>query len=174
VEGESQIPQAAGQVRRVWLEPDNAPAYPPVIQALLAADMIIIGPGSLYTSLLPNLLVHDLLQAIQSSRALKIFVTNITTQIGETEMYTSGDHIRVLEEQAGCELVDVIISNSWYDADFGSEGQWVRTDEAVEHDRRQYVSDLADHHQPDHHDAVKLAQTLMDIYYERTGPVQTE
>ena len=174
VEGESQIPRAAGRVRRVWLEPDNASAYPPVIQAVLAADMIVIGPGSLYTSLLPNILVRDLLQAIQSSRALKIFVSNIATQPGETDLYTSGDHIRSLEEQVGSDLVDVIICNSWYDADFGNGVQWVRTDEALERDPRLYLSDLADHRQPEHHDAVKLAQVLMDIYNERTGPVIQE
>ena len=89
VEGESQIPKAAGHVRRVWLEPNDASAYPPVIQAVLAADMIVIGPGSLYTSILPNILVRDLLEAIHSSRAVKMFVTNIATQPGETEKYTS-------------------------------------------------------------------------------------
>lgn len=174
VEGESQIPRAAGRVRRVWLEPDNASAYPPVIQAVLAADMIVIGPGSLYTSLLPNILVRDLLQAIQSSRALKIFISNVATQPGETDLYTSGDHIRSLEEQVGSDLVDVIICNSWYDADFGNGVQWVRTDETLERDPRLYLSDLADHRQPEHHDAVKLAQVLMDIYNERTGPVIQE
>jgi uncharacterized cofD-like protein len=174
VEGESQIPRTAGRVRRVWLEPDNASAYPPVIQAVLAADMIVIGPGSLYTSILPNILVGDLLEAIRSSRALKIFVSNIATQPGETDKYTSGDHIRSLEELAGSDLVDVIICNSWYDAKFENGAQWVRVDEALERDPRLYLSNLADPEQPEHHDAVKLAQVLMDLYNERTGPVVKE
>ena len=174
VEGESQIPRTAGRVRRVWLEPDNASAYPPVIQAVLAADMIVIGPGSLYTSILPNILVSDLLEAIRSSRALKIFVSNITTQQGETDMYTTGDHIRSIEELAGSELVDVIICNSWYDANFDNGMQWVRVDESLERDPRLYLSDLADHQRPEYHDAVKLAQVLMDLYNERTGPVVKE
>ena len=174
VEGESQIPRTAGRVRRVWLEPDNASAYPPVIQAVLAADMIVIGPGSLYTSILPNILVSDLLEAIRSSRALKIFVSNITTQQGETDMYTTGDHIRSIEELAGSELVDVIICNSWYDANFDNGIQWVRVDESLERDPRLYLSDLADHQRPEYHDAVKLAQVLMDLYNERTGPVVKE
>jgi uncharacterized cofD-like protein len=174
VEGESQIPRTAGRVRRVWLEPDNASAFPPVIQAVLAADMIVIGPGSLYTSILPNILVSDLLEAIRSSRALKIFVSNTTTQQGETDMYTSGDHLHSIEKLAGSELVDVIICNSWYDANFDNGMQWVRVDESLERDPRLYLSDLADHLQPEHHDAVKLAQVLMDLYYERTGPVVKE
>ncbi len=172
--GESQIPTTSGRIRRVWLEPDNADAYPPVIQALLAADMIIIGPGSLYTSILPNILVKDLQAAIKSSRALKIFVSNVTTQRGETDLYTTGDHIRSLEELVGCELVDIIVCNSWYDATFKNSVQWVRVDDALQRDPRLYLSNLADPDQPEHHDAVKLAQVLMDLYNERTGPIQKE
>ena len=174
VEGESQIPQAAGRVRRVWLEPDNPSAFPPVIQAVLAADMIIIGPGSLYTSLLPNLLVSDLLEAIRASRGLKIFISNVTTQPGETDMYTAGDHIRTLERLVGSELVNIIISNSWYDSALENGMQWVRVDEALERDSRLYMSDLADHRQPRHHDSVRLAHAVMDLYNERTGPMIKE
>ena len=174
VEGESQIPRAAGRVNRVWLEPDNPSAFPPVIQAVLAADMIVIGPGSLYTSILPNFMVGDLLEAIRSSRALKIFIANIATQLGETDLYSSGDHIRTLEELVGSELVDVIVCNSWYDKILENGKQWVRVDEALERDSRLYLSDLADRLQPGNHDAVKLAQVLMDLYNERTGPIVKE
>lgn len=174
VEGESKIPMAAGRVRRIWLEPDNASAFPPVIQAVLAADMIIIGPGSLYTSILPNLLVGDLLEAIRSSRALKLFVSNTTTQPGETDLYSSGDHVRSLEELAGPGLVELIVCNSWYDKKLDKGIQWVKVDEKLESDPRLYCSDLADHRQPDHHDAVKLASVLMDLYNERTGPLNKD
>jgi len=174
VEGESYIPKAAGRVRRVWLEPDHVSAFPPVIQAVLAADMIVIGPGSLYTSILPNLLVGNLLEAIRSSRALKIFISNIATQQGETDMFTCGDHIRAVEELVGSELVDVIICNTWYDKKLENGMQWVRVDEALKRDSRLYLSALADHRQPEHHDAEKLAQVLMDLYNERTGPIVKE
>jgi uncharacterized cofD-like protein len=174
VEGESQIPMASGKVRRIWLEPDNASAFPPVIQAILAADMIIIGPGSLYTSILPNLLVGDLLEAIRSSRALKLFVSNTTTQPGETDMYSSGDHIRSMEELAGPGLVEVIVCNSWYDKKLEKGIQWVKVDSKLESNPRLYCSDLADHRQPDHHDAIKLAEVLMDLYNERTGPLNKD
>jgi uncharacterized cofD-like protein len=169
--GESQIPQTIGRIRRVWLEPDNASAFPPSIQAILASDLIVIGPGSLYTSVLPNILVPDLLAAIRSSRALKIFISNVATQLGETDQYSSGDHIRALEGMVGSELVDVIICNSWYDAKLEQGSQWVKLDAAIESDARLYLSDLADHQQPGHHDAEKLAQVLMDLYNERTGPI---
>jgi uncharacterized cofD-like protein len=174
VEGESQIPKAAGRVRRVWLEPNDAPAYPPVIQAVLGADMIVIGPGSLYTSILPNLLVRDILEAIHSSRAVKMFVTNIATQPGETEKYTSSDHIHALEDLIGFKLVDVIVCNSCYDGTFEGKTQWVRVDESENRDPRVYFTELVDHDNLVHHDAVKLAQTLMALYNERTGPLTKE
>jgi uncharacterized cofD-like protein len=172
VEGESQIPRTAGRVRRVWLEPNDASAYPPVIQAILAADLIVIGPGSLYTSILPNLLVRDLLDAIHSSRALKIFVTNIATQPGETESYSSSDHIRALEDLINFELVDVIVCNSCYDGELERDIQWVRVDDGERSDPRIYSTDLLDRRNSLHHDALKLAETLMAIYNERTGPLE--
>jgi uncharacterized cofD-like protein len=174
VEGESQIPKAAGRVRRVWLEPNDASAYPPVIQAVLGADMIVIGPGSLYTSILPNILVRDLLEAIHSSRAVKLFVTNIATQPGETEEYTSSDHIHALEDLIGFELVDVIVCNSCYDGELDRKVQWVRIDESVARDSRLYCTDLVDRGNLVRHDANRLAQTLMALYNERTGPLTKE
>jgi uncharacterized cofD-like protein len=174
VEGESQIPKVAGLVRRVWLEPNDASAYPPVIQAVLGADMIIIGPGSLYTSILPNILVRDLLEAIHSSRAVKMFVTNIATQPGETENYNSSDHILALEDLVGFQLVDVIVCNSCYDVAFEGKVQWVRIDEGERRDPRVYSTELVDRSNLVHHDAAKLAQTLMDLYNERTGPLTKE
>jgi uncharacterized cofD-like protein len=171
VEGESQIPRVAGRIRRVWLEPNDAPAFPPVIQAILSADMLIVGPGSLYTSILPNLLVRDLLEAIRVCKALKIFVTNIATQPGETETYTTSDHVRSVEEVIGSGTFDVIVCNSWYDTEFNGSEQWVRVDDEILQEPRLYQADLADHREPIHHDSVRLAQALIDLYNERTGPL---
>lgn len=171
VQGESHIPKISGRVRRVWLEPNDAPAFPPVIQALLNADLILVGPGSLYTSLLPNLLVHDLMEALRASRALKIFICNIATQVGETDSYSCYDHVRALEEHVGEDLFDIVICNDNYEARLGGDSQWVLADPASRRDRRLYTADLVDVEQPWRHDSVKLAQVLMDLYYERTGPL---
>lgn len=171
VEGESQIPKTAGRVRRVWLEPNDASAFPPVIQSILSADMVVVGPGSLYTSILPNLLVRDVLEAIRVCKALKVFIANISTQPGETEAYSTSDHVRSVEEVIGADIFDVIVCNSWYDSEFGGTAQWVRMDTIMLHDPRLYQADLADHREPFHHDAVKLAQSLIDLYNERTGPL---
>lgn len=171
VEGESQIPMVSGRVRRVWLEPNDAPAFPPVIQALLNADMILVGPGSLYTSLLPNLLVQDLLAALRASQALKIFISNIATQAGETDAYSCYDHVRAMEEHIGEDLFDIVLCNDTYDASPGESVQWVKADQRSRSDARLYTANLVDYEQPWRHDTAKLAQVLMDLYYERTGPL---
>ena len=171
VEGESKIPEMAGKVRRVWLEPDNASAFPPVIQALLGAEVIVVGPGSLYTSILPNLLVQDLLAALDISRAVKIYVCNIATQPGETDSFTCYDHVRALESHIGGDLFDVILCNDNYTGAI-NDSQWVRADEKTLADSRTYTADLQDVSHPWRHDSVKLAQTIMNIFAERTGELE--
>lgn len=171
VEGESNIPEIAGHVRRVWLEPNDAPAFPPVIKAVLNADMIVIGPGSLYTSLLPNLLVHDVMAAVQSSRAFKVFVCNIATQPGETQTFSCYDHVRTLEEYVGEDLFDVVLCNDNYAGNLTESTEWVQADERSRSDVRLYTADLVDYEQSWRHDPTRLAQVLMDLFYERTGPL---
>lgn len=171
VEGESKIPRAEGTVSRVWLEPNDASAFPPVLQAILAAEMIVIGPGSLYTSILPNLLVRDLADAIRVSKAIKIFVANLTTQPGETGSYSCSDHLQPVEEILGNGVLDVIVCNSWYDTPLGSDAHWVKVDDGIIADRRLYQANLVDPVQTLHHDAGKLAQVLLDLLFERTGPL---
>lgn len=171
VEGESKIPAMAGRVRRVWLEPDDPPVFPPVINALLSADIIVVGPGSLYTSLLPNLLVPDLLSSIRASRAVKVYVCNIATQEGETDAFTASDHLRVLESHVGGDVFDVILCNTNYSGALNSTSVWVRADDEILADERAYTADLADNSHPWRHDSVKLAQTIMNLYNERTGPL---
>jgi uncharacterized cofD-like protein len=162
----------AGRVQRVWLEPNDAPAYPPVIKALLSADMIVVGPGSLYTSLLPNLLVRDLLGAIQSSRAVKVYVSNIATQKGETDLYSCYDHVRALEEHIGDRLFDVVLCNDNHEGQLLDDSQWVRADEKTLSDSRVQCADLADGSYPWRHDSKKLAERLIAVLDEYTGPLE--
>jgi uncharacterized cofD-like protein len=170
VEGESRIPEMAGRVQRVWLEPNDPPAFPPVVQGLLTADLIVIGPGSLYTSLLPNLLVPDLMSAIRVSRALKVYVCNIATQPGETDLFSCYDHMRALEDHVGEDLFDIVLCNNNFAGDISSS-QWVRTDDKTLSDERVYCADLVDNEYPWRHDSLKLSQVLMKLFYERTGPL---
>ncbi len=172
VQGESRIPKMAGRVQRVWLEPNDAPAYPPVIKAILNADMIVVGPGSLYTSLLPNLLVQDLFGAIQASRAVKVYVSNIATQKGETDLYSCYDHVRVLEEHMGDRLFDVVLCNDNFEGQLLYDSEWVRVDERALSDSRVRCADLADGSYPWRHDSNKLAEELIAVMDEYTGPLE--
>ncbi|HNQ93132.1 MAG TPA: YvcK family protein [Anaerolineales bacterium] len=171
VEGESRIPQMAGRVSRIWLEPNDAPAYPPVLKAILNADMIVIGPGSLYTSILPNLLVQDLLGAIRASRAIKVYVCNIATQSGETDLFSCYDHIRALEEHVGDNLFDVVLCNSNYEGALNEGSQWVKADEKILADSRAFCTDLIHETQPWRHDSAKLATALNDVLEEYSSPL---
>jgi uncharacterized cofD-like protein len=171
VQGESSIPKLAGRVRRLWLEPNDAPAFPPALNAILNADMIVVGPGSLYTSLLPNLLVQDLLGAIQASRGLKVYVCNIATQTGETDVYTCDDHIRALEEHIGEKLFEIILCNDNHEGELNEDSQWVRADEKTLSDARVHCADLTDASYPWRHDSAKLARKLIEILDEYTGPL---
>ncbi len=171
IEGESQIPRRQGVIRRVWLEPNNAPAYPEVIQAILAADLIVIGPGSLYTSILPNLLVPDLTEAIHASRALKIYVCNVATQPGETEGYTCGDHLRALEEHLGQRIFDIVLINDRYDGRLPPTVEWVRPEPGLQEEYAIYAVDVVDTLSPWRHDSLKLAKSIIELYEERTGPL---
>lgn len=171
VEGESKIPESSGRIRRVWLEPGTPPAFPQAIQAILAADLIVIGPGSLYTSILPNLLVPDLAEAIRASRAMKIFICNVATQPGETEGYSCGDHLRAVEEHAGSGLFDVAVCNSCYEGQLTPGVDWVRSEKELDEDYPIYHADLIDNLHPWRHDPQKLAQVIMDLFQEKTGPL---
>jgi uncharacterized cofD-like protein len=169
--GESNIPESPGVVRRVWLEPNSPQAFPKALQAILNADLIIIGPGSLYTSLLPNLLVPDIAAAIRASRALKVYVCNVATERGETDGYTCGNHIHALIEHAGEGLFDVVVSNLNSQGDLPDSIQWVETENDLEIEYPIYLSDLVDPSRSWRHDSGKLAQVLMDLFQERTGPL---
>ncbi len=166
VEGESAIPETVGTIERVFLQPDDAPAYPEAVKAILAADLIVLGPGSLFTSILPNLLVRGLTQAIRTSKALKIYVCNVATQRGETEGYTVGDHVRVIEKHVGEQLLDIVLINDHFpalaqDVNF----TYVRLEDSPDKglQKRIRTAPLADSLQPWRHNSEELAKAIMRL-----------
>lgn len=106
VTGESQLAQHRGRIRRVSLEPPDAAPLSDAVRALREADIIVLGPGSLYTSVLPNLLVPGITRAIRESQAVKLYVCNVMTQPGETDGYAASDHVQALIEHAGTGIVE--------------------------------------------------------------------
>jgi uncharacterized cofD-like protein len=171
VEGESSIPAMPGKVRRVWLEPNSPPGFPKSIRSILNADMIVIGPGSLYTSIIPNLLVPDVAEAIRSSRAFKVFVCNLASQPGETDGYDCEDHIIALEEHAGRGIFDLVVANQQWQLPLPENLQWVEMKPGAADRFPIYQSNLVDQDYPWRHNSVKLAQILLELLQERTGPL---
>lgn len=116
VTGESSIASSKRmqhcRIRRVKLVPEGAVALRSALDAIAAADLIVLGPGSLYTSIIPDLLVDGVVEAIRNSHALKVYVANVMTQIGETEGYTLSDHLRAMQQHTGVQLVDVCLANA--------------------------------------------------------------
>lgn len=113
VDGESNIPEIGKRIKRLFTTPSKCKALPDVIQAIKEADLIILGPGSLYTSVIPNLLIKEISQAISKSDAKKIYVCNIMTQPGETTDYKASEHIQAILDHAGCpNMIEAVLVNS--------------------------------------------------------------
>ena len=111
-EGEAKIPEAKQPIQRVWLKPEKSRATLEALEAIRQAQIIIFGPGSLYTSIIPNLLVKQICEAIVASDAVKIYICNIMTQPGETGGFTASDHLRVLIDHSHPKIVDYCLVNT--------------------------------------------------------------
>ena len=171
VKGESEIPKAAGKIRRVWLEPDNPLAYPPTVQAILNADLILIGPGSLFTSILPDLLVPDIADALRVSRGLKFYICNVATQQGETDGFDCFDHVQTIDKHVGGGIIDLVLCNNNYAGQLPEGISWVKTSQKLEEEYSIYCADLVDQAMTWRHNPARLAQVAMDLFNERTGPL---
>jgi uncharacterized cofD-like protein len=115
IKGESRIPDGVAEnnspIDKVFLEPSNVKALSDAVQAIKDADAVILGPGSLYTSVIPNLLVQDIAKAVQKTDAVKIYVSNVMTQPGETDNFSVEDHIKAILRHAGADIIDYVIVN---------------------------------------------------------------
>jgi len=170
IEGESKIPMQNGPISRVFLRPDNAVLNPEAALAIMNAEVIIVGPGSLYTSILPNLLVPGMVRAIKESPALKVFICNVASQHGETDNYNVNDYLKVLREHTGEDLFDFAIVNSNLShLPTGGQSQVVfdlQADERRFPGIRFVAADVVNVRIPSHHDPVKLARVVMKRVWE--------
>ena len=164
VVGESAIPEVNGRIQHVYLQPENVRAYPPALQAIFQADLIVMGPGSLYTSILPNLLVPDLAQALQHARAPKIYICNLATQPGETDNYSVADHVATLFEHIPTGCLDLVIANDNQSIppDRGG-GHTIYVPLTPPENLPMKTADLVDEARPWRHDGAKLAQVVMRL-----------
>ncbi|MBM3254829.1 MAG: YvcK family protein [Candidatus Omnitrophica bacterium] len=111
-EGENKIPKAHKPINRVYLKPDQPTATPEAIKAIQEAQIIILGPGSLYTSIIPNLLIKEITEAIAAAGAIKVYVCNAMTQPGETDNFSAAEHIKALIKHSHARIFDYCILNS--------------------------------------------------------------
>jgi uncharacterized cofD-like protein len=166
VHGESQVPYGGAAVRRVFLEPADARAYPEAVSAILDADLIVIGPGSLYTSVMPNLLVREIREALGAARAPVVYVCNVATQPGETDGYGVAGHVQALISHVGPDLIDVVLADGgpppMFPPAWGVAPVWTDDDHVagipVVHE------DLRSSQRPTRHDPAKLAQAIITLY----------
>lgn len=113
IKGESNIPESGKKIKRLYCEPDNCKALEEALYAIHDADLIILGPGSLYTSVVPNLLIKDIAKAVSNAKAKKIYVCNIMTQPGETDGFSVSDHVKTLFVHAKSDkITDAVLVNT--------------------------------------------------------------
>ncbi|HEY7942823.1 MAG TPA: gluconeogenesis factor YvcK family protein [Candidatus Limnocylindrales bacterium] len=166
LDGQSLIAAARG-IRRVWITPADVHATAEATEAISGADLVVLGPGSLYTSLLPNLLIPEIRNALLATRAVRAYVANVATQQGETEGFALSDHLRALETHGILGAVDVVVANDTPESR-APEG-WpvapVRVDiaPAGEDRPRLVLSDVVDHRNGHHHDPDHLASALLAL-----------
>ena len=166
VEGESAIPKADGRIKQVSLTPEHVRGYPPAIQAILKADLIVIGPGSLYTSIAPNLLVAEIAAALKISQAKRVYVCNVATQKGETERFSARDHYLELTRYVDQAAIDGVLVNDNFSLPTIAENAntvYVEYEDMQQVDVAVYSADLVDNLRPWRHDSDKLARALLSL-----------
>jgi len=175
--GESNVPTGPGPIGRVFLLPENPQLNPEAQLAIMGAEMVVVGPGSLYTSLLPNLLVEGMVECLRKSPAIKVYVCNVATQPGETAGFTINDHVETLERYVGSGLFDYVVANSNLSLPLSANAAAAGIRRVVFDRQRvtahgtkpKYVlADLANPKLTTHHDPQKLAEILMRRVWERS------
>jgi uncharacterized cofD-like protein len=175
--GESKVPTGKAPIQRVFLVPEHPRLNPEAQLAIMNAELVVIGPGSLYTSLLPNLLVDGMIEALRSTPAIKVYVCNVATQAGETSGYSVYDHVEALERYVGNGLFDYVVANSNLSLPLSPTAREAGV-HRVAFDRRQVTSngsrtkyvlgDLASPTFTTHHDPDKLARLLMKRVWSKS------
>jgi uncharacterized cofD-like protein len=169
ISGEHNITERGTRIKEVFLQPSNVQANPVAIRAILEADMVVCGPGSLLTSVLPNLLVDGIRQALAITQGLKVYVCNVATQHGETDGFSVSDHFDTLCGHVGEGLFDYVLANdnvrgplpeAWH-------SNPVTVDRLVVDGARVITADVVAEKNRYHHDSDKLAGALMRLYLGR-------
>ncbi len=172
VSGESKIPHTGKQIVRVFLTPDTVKPLDESLRAIRDADLILIGPGSLYTSILPSLLVQGIPEEIKNSTARKVYICNVMTQPGETDHFTASDHVNKLVSHIGQQIIDTIIVNNDNVPDNVLTKYEAEGGEPVEYDEKrlksfgfEVISDKIVQYNDSliRHDAKRVSEIILDL-----------
>jgi len=168
--GEPKIPQPGRKINKVYLQNKNVKAYNKAVEAIKSADIIIFGPGSLYTSVIPNLLIKGISKAVRENvEAINIYICNSSTERGETENYTVTDHIQAIFDHCGgrafdyCLVNSKVIKKSKDTSRLGSVHN-ITTNEEEILGCKIISRDLIDKKRPLYHDSDKLAKAVIEMY----------
>ena len=170
IDGQVGIGHAQEPIERVFIEPPDVRANPEALERILEADMVVIGPGSLYSSVLPNLLISDIRDALAAAPGMRVYVCNVATQPGETGSFSAAEHLEALFEHIGEGLIDYVLINHNRHArqPDGWLGQPVQIDERRLEELPVVVieEDLVDVANAHRHDPAKLAAALVRLQQE--------
>lgn len=174
VQGESNIPKVKKQIKRVQLFPEKVKPVESALEAIENADAVILGPGSLYTSIIPNLLIDGVADALRKSKAIKIYICNVLTQPGETDGYTASMHVKAIIDHAGPGVIDYVLLNSARlskeraasCAEVGAYPVLIDKDELTRLGVGFVTADLVSWKDNVHHDSKKLTDNVMKMVYE--------
>ncbi|MBM7556805.1 gluconeogenesis factor YvcK family protein [Halanaerobacter jeridensis] len=173
VKGESNIPETEGKIKKLSIDPADCEALPEALQAIKQADAVILGPGSLYTSVLPNLLIENLAEEIKKTEALKIYACNVMTQPGETDDYTASEHVQAIYNHIGEKIIDYVLVNDGEVEEellekYAEEGSYpveVDWNQLLEQNLEIISEDLINQTDLVRHDHDKLAQVIMNLIF---------
>jgi uncharacterized cofD-like protein len=173
VDGQSAIAKVAS-ISRAWITPKDVRASTDALAAIAGAELIVLGPGSLYTSLLPSLLLPEIRDALAASPALKVFVCNVATQPGETTGFDLSDHVEALVAHAGTDVVDMVLGNNQFGArvspGYGNEAVRLRwPPSSVLPAPRLVLEDVVDPANGHHHDPERLAAAVIKVFENEGG-----
>jgi uncharacterized cofD-like protein len=178
--GETRIARTGGEIRRLSLRPRRVRPLPEVLDAIRQADLILIGPGSLYTSILPNLLVSGVAEAIEKSSATRVYIANLMTQPGETQGMSLADHVRVIYGHTRRKFIDWIVASNQPISPEVARRYSLQGAEPVKIDLtdlqrvgvRCMLDNLLEEHSVVRHNSTRLAQLLVEEFVERQPPVK--
>jgi uncharacterized cofD-like protein len=156
------------------MTPADAHASKDAVEAIAGADLIVLGPGSLYTSLLPNLLVAEIREAVRAARAPAVYVANVATQVGETESFTLADHLQAIVDHVGSDVIDVVLANDDRSArvprDWPADPVAPELPDTWQRRVRFRTAAVVDPDNAHRHDPTRLAEALLALRAEETGP----